>query len=209
MGKDITVCVMTRSKSITVTTLHMLLNLTSACFSNGHRINIHFVEHMNALQKLIKTSEKILWVDYGYSLDQPSFEHVFNSTHEVLVFPTVLETVHWDKFRKRIGSGEPIHQRALEFDTTVEKKISDGFWSIEKTNPSVFLIDCKSVDKKLRTRKGEGIKIPHDIVTLFTKFKENGLKSVAYTRANVITHKHHECIGNIMECATVRASPTS
>lgn len=206
MGKEITVCTITRNKSIAVTTLHMLLNLTSTCFSNGHRINIHFVEEFSSIHKLIKTHDKILWVGYGYALDQPSFEHIFNSNHEVLVFPTVTENVNWENFKKRLGNSEPVHQKALDFDTTVDKKISDGFWTMKDSNPSVFVMDCRAIDKKLRTRKGEGLKLPNDIESLFKKFKENEVKCVVYTKANVITQKYHECIGNIMECATVRAA---
>ncbi len=204
MGIDLTVCVLTRNKSITVSTLHTLLNLSSACFQGGHRIFIHFVEELSSLAKLIKTQDRILWINYGYSLDQESFPTVFSSTHECLVYPCVNERVNWDMFRKRLATSEPLHQKALSFDTDVDMKISDGFWRVKKTCPNIFVIDCKSIDKKLRTRKGEGIKIPNDMESLFTKLDEQGVKMVAYTKANVIVHKYHECIGNIMENSAVK-----
>lgn len=204
MGKHITVCAVTRNKSITVSTLHMLLTLSGHCFSNGFTIHIHFVEGPESFGKLVKTNEKILWVSYGCSLDQESFDTVLHSTHDALVFPVVLEGVHWNLFKNRLESIEPIHQRALEFDTTVSTKLSDGFWVVKTTNPSVFLVDCKSVEKKMRTRKGEGIKLPLNFEDLFKKFQENGMKCVAYTKANVIVHRHHECVGNIMENASVK-----
>ena len=55
MGIELTVCVLTRNKSITVSTLHTLLNLSSACFQGNHRIFIHFVEELSNLAKLVKT----------------------------------------------------------------------------------------------------------------------------------------------------------
>jgi hypothetical protein len=204
MGIDLTVCVLTRNKSITVSTLHTLLNLSSACFQGGHRIFIHFVEELSSLSKLVKTQDRILWINYGYALDQESFPTIFASSHECLVYPCVTENVSWDSFKKRLETLEPLHQKALSFDTDVDIKISDGYWRVKKTCPNIFLIDCKSIDKKLRTRKGEGLKIPNDIESLFSKFTECGVKMIAYTKANVIVHKYHECIGNIMENASVK-----
>lgn len=204
MGREINVCVVVRNRSIAVSTLHMLLNISSRCFRDGHKIYIHFIEDLNSITKLIKTQEKLLFVGYGCSLDQESFDTFFTTNHDCLVYPCVTDVVNWDLFKKRLATDEPLHQKALTFDTEVDTKISDGFWKVKKTVPSVFLIDCKSVDKKLRTRKGEGIKIPHDVESLFTKFKEQEVKCVAYTKANILVHKHYECVGNIMECATVR-----
>lgn len=197
----ITVCIVTRNKAITITTLHMLLQLSGKCFSNGHQINIHFVESTKMLPKLIKTSDKILWIEYGFALDVESFDAIFNSTHEILVFPSVREGVNWDRFKKGIAQDtkEPLHQIGLEFDTDVSNKVSDGYWTVKKTIPSAFLLDCKPVDKKMRTKKGEGLKLPRDIDLIFEKFQENGVKITAYTKANVLAHFTHECIGNILE----------
>jgi len=196
------VCMVTRNKAITVTGLHMLLQMSGRCYQKqDHQINIHFVEDTRSLHKLIKTADRILWVNYGFCLDTESFDNVFDSKNEVLVFPSVKEGINWDRFKKEVkrDSKEPIHQLGMEFDTELDKKISEGFWTVTKTNPSVFVIDCKSVDKKLRTKKGEGIKLPRDVDLIFEKFKENGVKVVASTKANVLVHYAHECLGNILE----------
>lgn len=179
----------------------MLLQLSGKCFTTGNQINIHFVDSTKMLPKLIKTADKILWIDYGFALDVDSFDAIFSSSHEVLVFPAVKEGVHWDRFKKCITSDskEQLHQIGLEFDTEVNTKISDGYYTVKKTIPSVFLIDCKPVDKKMRTKKGEGIKLPRDIDLIFEKFQEAGVKIVAYSKANILAHFTHECIGNILE----------
>lgn len=196
------ICMVTRNKSITVTQLHMLLQLAGRCYQKqDHQINIQFVENTKSLHKMIKTADRILWIEYGYCLNSECFEELFNTKHEVLVFPAVKEGVDWNRFRKEVlaDTKEPIHQIGLDFDTEIDQKISDGFWTVTKTVPSVFVIDCKSVEKKLRTKKGEGIKLPRDIDLIFEKFKEAGVKVIASTKANVLVHYAHECLGNILE----------
>lgn len=196
------ICMVTRNKSITVTQLHMLLQLAGRCYQKqDHQINIQFVENTKSLHKLIKTADRLLWIEYGYCLNGECFEDLFYSKNEIMVFPAVKEGVDWERFRREVkkGTEEPIHQIGLDFDTEIEQKISDGYWTVKKTVPSVFLIDCKSVDKKLRTKKGEGIKLPRDTDLIFEKFKEAGVKIVANTKSNVLVHFAHECLGNILE----------
>jgi hypothetical protein len=196
------VCVVTRNKAITITTLHMLLQLSGKCYQTpDHQLSIHFVDSTKMIPKLIKTSDKILWVDYGFSLDVESFDRIFDTKTDVLIFPAVKEGINWDRFRKQVlaNSQEPIQQVGLEFDTELDKKVSDYLWSVRKTIPSIFLIDSKAVDKKMRTKKGEGIKLPRDIDLIFEKFQENDVKMLAYTKANIVAHFTHECVGNILE----------
>lgn len=198
----VNVCIVTRNKAITITTLHMLLHLSGKCYSSGqHQICIHFVDSTKHIPKLIKTSDRILWVNYGHSLDADSFDKIFNFTSDVLVFPSVKEGVNWDRFRKNVAedSKEPLHQYGMEFDTEIGTKVSDGVWTVTKSNPAVFVIDCKATDKKMRTRKGDGIKLPRDIDQIFEKFQEHDVKIHAWTKANIIAHFTHECVGNILE----------
>lgn len=201
----LTVCVVTRNKSIAVSTLHMLLNVTSAAYTRNDDIQIHYVEDTRALNKLLKTGEKILWVDYGCSLERDSFDTLFSTKYEVLVFTAVKDGVDWNLFKCRLNSTEPLEQKALEFDTVVDNKIKDYFWTIKSTDsPVCFVMDCKSVEKKLRGKKGEVLKVPRDVVGLFEKFVENKVQCVAYTLANVIVQRQYECIGNIMESAYIQ-----
>lgn len=200
----LTVCCVSRNKSIYVTTLHMLLQLAAKTIQSGHQINIMFVNDMNELPKLLKAHERILWVNYGSSLDIPSFEHLFKK-FEVAVFPAVKEGVNWNTFVAKIKdpTSEPVHQIGLEFDTTVDRKIEDGVWVVKETAPAIWCIDCKVIDK-LRTRKGEGIKLPNTTEDLFKKFQECGVKTIAYTKSDVLMHYSHECVGSLLEIAGLK-----
>lgn len=200
------VCV-TRNKSIAVSTLHTLLNLSGFAIARQFRLNIEFVNSTRHLNRFIKTSERLLWFEYGRSLDVDSFEKIFQDmTSDILVFPSVTGEVNWKQFQTGIlnGSVEPIEQIGLVFDTEVDKKISDGLYSIKHTVPSVFLIDCKNVEKKMRVKKG--FKLPRDIDLVFEKFKELGIKIHAWTKAKVTIMETYECLGNIMNTPSVSFS---
>lgn len=200
----LTVCCASRNKSIYVTTLHMLLQLTAMAIQSGHQMNVMFVNDMSDIAKLLKTNERILWVSYGSSLDVPSFEHLFKK-FEVAVFPAALEGVDWNQFKAGVQSRttEPLHQVGLRFDTTVDKKIEDGVWTVSEASPAIWCIDCKVIDK-LRVRKGEGIKLPTTTAELFKKFKEHDVRCIAYTTADVLMHYSHECVGSLLEVAGVQ-----
>ena len=120
--------------------------------------------------------------------------------YQGIVCPAVTEGIDWDMFRKKVkdGEDEPVSQMGLNFDTDVEKRIDDNFWTIKSTTPKVWVIDCKAAIKSLRDRKGEGLKIPTQIQDLFTK-----LKVCAFVKARVLVTYTHECLGNILETAGV------
>lgn len=199
----LTIACVTRNKSIYVTGLHMLLQLTARCIQGGHQINIQFVNDCSNLPKLLKTCERLLWVEYGACLDQESFDKVFEKSGDVLVFPSVKEGIDWDRFSKNIDTEEPLHQIGLDFDTVVDKKVSDGVYTVKSTAPSVFVVnDCSKVFEKLRDKKGEGVRIT-SIDDMFQKCVEKGVKVHAYTKCNVIRHYSHECVGNILEAVGV------
>lgn len=200
----LTVCCVSRNKSIYVTTLHMLLQLTAHSVQNGHQINMMFVNDMNDLPKLLKSCERILWVNYGSSLDVASFPNIFRKC-EVGVFPAVCEGVDWEQFRKGITSktDEPVHQVGMKFDTTVDRKVEDGVWTISECSPSIWVADCAKVIERVKGRKGEGLKLPNTTSELFTKFKYCDVKCVAYTNCEVLMHYSHECVGSLLETAGV------
>jgi hypothetical protein len=196
----------TRNKAITVTGLHMLLQLTGRCYQKqDHQININFVEDTKSLQRLIRQGERVLWVNYGCCLDNGSFEMIFDSApgREVLVFPVVTEGIDWNQFRKAVkaDSKEPIHQLGLHFDTELGTKVSDGIWTVTKSAPQVFVIDGKAVCKKMKTK--DGLKLPRDVDQIFERMMAAGVKVQAWTKANVLVHYTHECLGNILEATGV------
>ena len=200
----ITVVCVSRNKSIYVTTLHMLLQLSVRCFQNGHQINVQFVQDASGMSKIMKSSDRLLWVDYGACLDSDSFDTLFDK-YEVLVYPSVKEGINWEVFKDRVkkGTDEPIGQVGLDFDTDVGKKISDGMYVVNSSNPAVFAIDCAKVIDKVRDKKGQGMNLPTTIEDVFKKFVQKEVKITAYSKCKVLRHYSHECVGNILEAIGV------
>ena len=90
------VLVVTRNKSIAVTTLHSLMTIKMHAMSRGWHLEVVFVEGLSALPKYVKTGERIVWFDYGTNLDQDSIPRVFNTMEKdirVVVFPAVVAPV--------------------------------------------------------------------------------------------------------------------
>jgi len=206
------VCMVTRNKSIAATSLHTAMNLHMLCMQRGMHLEIHFVEDKSTLPKLIKTGERIFWMDYGTNLNNEILTKVVDPLEkgvQILVFPSVKEGISWDQFTKKTkaGSKEPAPQRGLEFDTTVGKKLADGLYELDKTSARVWAMDAKPVDKKLRGGK-EQIKLPLDSnEAMFTTLKNIGVKIGVASEAIVVCHYTHECFGNILEAAGVELTP--
>lgn len=207
------ICAVTRNKSISATTLHTMMNLHMICMQRGIHLEIHFVDDRSTLPKLIKTGERLFWMDYGTNLNNEILHKVvepFDKGVQVLVFPSVKEGINWEQFTKKTkeGSTEPAGQRGLAFDTTVGKKLAEGLYECENTNARVWAMDTKPVDKKLRGGK-EIIKLPLEgpLENMFKKLKEIGIKIGVMSEAVVVCHFVHECFGNILEASGVKIEP--
>ena len=206
------VCMVTRNKSISATTLHTAMNIHMLCMMRGMHLEVHFVEDKTTLPKLMKSGERIFWMDYGTNLNNEILSKVvdpFDKGVQILVFPSVKEGINWENFKKktRAGSTESSGQRGLEFDTTVGRKLADGLYECEKTEARVWVMDSKPVDKKLRGGK-ETIKIPYDDnEAMFTALRNLGIKIGVASEAIVVCHFVHECFGNILEAAGVELTP--
>lgn len=204
------VCV-TRNKSIAVTTLHSLMTLGMYGAHQQVPIEYMFVEGLDALPKLVKSGERILWFDYGTNLDQDSIPRVLNPMEKdirVIVFPSVVEGVDWDMFRKKTvaGSTEPIHQRALTFDTDVAKKVvGTDLYDVVKTSARVWVMDSKPIDKKLKSIQKNLSCDSYE--NMFAQLKSNNIRVVALPSATVIRHFTHKCLGNILEMPGVMMNP--
>jgi hypothetical protein len=174
-------------------------------------IEYMFVEGLDALPKLVKTGERIVWFDYGTNLDQDSIPRVIAPMEKdvrVIVFPSVVEGVDWDMFRKKTvaGSTEPIHQRALMFDTDVTKKVvGTDLYDVDKTSARVWVMDSKPIDKKLKSVQKNLSCDSYE--SLFNQLKTNNLRVVALPSATVIRHFTHKCLGNILEMPGVMMNP--
>ena len=204
------VCV-TRNKSIAVTTLHSLMTLGMHAAHRQVHIEYVFTEGLDALPKLVKSGERIVWFDYGTNLDAESLPRVFSTMEKdirVVVFPSVVEGVDWDMFRRKTvaGSTEPIHQRALNFDTDVTKKVAGtDLYDVEQTSARVWVMDSKPIDKKLKsTQKNLSC---DSYEKLFSQLKSLNIRVVALPSATVIRHFTHKCLGNILEMPGVQMNP--
>lgn len=204
------VCAVTRNKSISATTLHTIMNIHMQCMMRGIHLDIAFVPDKSNLPRLIKSGERIIWLEYGTNLDEGSLVKAimpFDKNLQVLVFPAVKEGINWDAFTKKTkaGSTEPVNQRGLDFDTVVGRKLADSLYEVTSTEARVWAMDTKPVDKKLRGEKIP-VKLPND-ESMFRVLQGQGIRIGAVTSATVICHFVHECIGNILETTGVRLAP--
>ena len=173
----------------------------------GVHSEIVFVEGLSALPKYVKTGERIVWFDYGTNLDNDSIPRLLAPMEKdvrVVVFPAVTEGVDWNMFKKKTteGSTEPIHQRGLNFDTDVTKKIAGtDVWDVEKTSARVWVMESGPVNKKLKSISKNVSCDSYE--GLFQQLKSIGIRIAALPSAVVVRHYTHECFGNILEAPGV------
>jgi hypothetical protein len=201
-------CVVTRNKSIAATTLHALMNLNMHAMHKGIHVEVHFMNDMSTLPKLIKTGERVVWFDYASNIDEdtlPRLLEPFEKDIKVMVCPAVKEGVDWEMFRKKTlaGSKEPAHQRGLTFDTEVGKKWAEGVYEVTKSAARVWAMDTKPIDKKLRGEKVQIKLATESYEALFDQLTRL-VKVGAFTKAQVVCHIIHECPGNILETQAIR-----
>lgn len=201
--------IITRNKSASVKTLHSLLKLNIICIENNVHNRIMFVNDdynskKNVVNKKLKGVDRFLWIDYGISIDDQSLRHVVSRDWQWhgVIFPCVIEGINWEQFKKNIDTSEPLSQKGLEFDTSVNKHVRGDFYDIEKTNPRCFCIDTKHFLKNMKSEK-----ILHcDFQDTFSKLVSTKFKMVAFTAANLIATYPHECLGSILGASGVKAN---
>jgi hypothetical protein len=189
-----------------------MMNIHVQCMQRGIHLEIHFVDDKSSLPKLIKTGDRIFWMEYGTNLNNEILPKVFEPMPKgtsVLVFPSVKEGINWEQFsqKTKAGSTEPAHQRGLAFDTEVGRKLTDGIYECTKTSARVWLMDAKPVDKKLRGGKVNVLLPLTDNEAMFSRLMSLDLKIGVASEATVICHFVHECFGNILEASGVELAP--
>lgn len=205
----LTICVVTKNKSLHTTSLHSIMTLNMICMSKDIHLDIQFVTDRSNIHKMIKNCDRFIFLDYGISIGQDVVQKLaiedFPEGYKVLVVPCVGGEVDWEKFKKKTleGSKEPVNQRGLSFDVVMEpapKKYSDVLFDfVSSTNDCrLFALDCKSVLKKLRDTDSQFKSIDH--------LKKIGLKIGVLRSAPTICHHVYECIGNIIDNPLVRTS---
>ncbi len=152
----------------------------------------------------MKNFDRVFFIDYSAYVDDETIKKVFSkfpNGYSGFVAPAVKEGINWDMFKSKAldGSTEPIEQMGLDFDTEVDRKIDDDFWTVKITSPRVWVIDTKSTIKAIRSKKGDGVTFPVNRDEIFNK-----IKICAFVKARVILTYTHECLSNIIESAGVK-----
>ena len=202
----VNLCIVTRNKSIHVTTLHSAMNMNMFCMSKGIHVDTIFVNDRSGINKYMKNCDRLVWIDYGVSIDIETvkkFLEEFPDNCKVLIGPCVTEGIDWEMFKKKTleGSQEPVEQRGLRFDTVINptKNKDIGEFVSSTTDGRVFAMDTKSVLKKLRDSDSQYKSMEH--------LKKIGVKIGVLRSTSVLCHYVHESIGNILESSGVRAGP--
>ena len=208
--------IVTRGKSCHVKTLHTILRFNILCIQNGTVQNeVAFVndepfEKSDAIHKFMKTHDRIFFIDFGIHVDDESMKMVINKNegYGCVVFPGVKEGINWTMFKEKVlaESTEPTEQLGLEFDTEVIAKVAENLHTVKTTGAKSWVLMCKNVLKQIKDKRTGMYKIHPKLDVMFSKFKEHGVRIVAFTAAKLVQTYSHECIGNIVNSSGVKAT---
>ena len=202
--------IVTRSKSCHVKTLHTVLRINMKCVIKGINNQIVYVtddpyEKASAIEQCMKTHDRIIFVEFGVSLDEDSIIQCFEKHDGVgcLVFPGVKEGIDWGLFKAKVkdGSSEPVSQMGMHFDTEIDKKISDNIYSVVSTKARAWIMNTKNVHKIMAKNKDTSISLK-----FFEKMIRQKVRIYAFTAAKLTIIYTHECISNILNAAGVKTS---
>jgi hypothetical protein len=206
---NIVTILVTRSKSCHVKTLHTVLRINVQCLQKNINNQITYVDDdpfqkADAVQKFMKTCDRIIFIDFGIGMDDDSIKQCFepHDTVGCLVFQGVKEGVDWGLFKAKIkdGSTEPVTQMGLHFDTDVGMKISDDIYRVKTTEARAWMMNTKNVTKALK-KSGGSTKI---YAKMFEKLVEQGVRIYAFTASKLTMTYTHECLSNILNAAGVK-----
>ena len=200
----------TRSKSCHVKTLHTVLRINIKCMQKSIDNEITYVDDepfqkADIVQKYIKTHDRIIFIDFGISMDDATIAQCFEPHDHVgcLVFPGVKEGVDWELFKSKVKSEstEPIEQMGLNFDTEIGMKISNDIYRVKSTEAKAWMMNTKNVMKTLK--KSGGVKV---YAKMFEKFLEQDVRIYAFTASKLTMTYTHECLSNILNAAGVKVN---
>ena len=202
----------TRSKACHVKTLHTVLRMNIKCLQKSVNNQIVYVnddpyEKAELIQKLMKTHDRIIFIDFGISMDDDSIHQCLEPHENVgcLVFPGVKEGIDWELFKDKVKSesSEPVSQMGLHFDTDVSKAASKDIYKVVSTEAKAWMMNTKNVIKSIKDKKTGNWKI---WPKMFEKFQEQGVRLYAFTAAKLTMTYTHECISNILNAAGVKVN---
>jgi hypothetical protein len=203
--------VTTRSKSCSVKTLHTILKLNMSCIRNNVQNEILYVnddpfDKVEMIQRCLTKCDRIFFIDFGIGVDEESVKQIFEDRDGVgvLVFPGVTEGIDWGLFKHKVQteSTEPVSQMGLNFDTEVDKKISENIYTVKNTEARSWIMYTKNIMKNAKDKKGN----VNLHVKMFEKLKERSVKICAFTASKLTMTYTHECISNILNAAGVKTN---
>lgn len=208
--------IVTRSKSCHVKTLHSILRFNLLCLQKGGIENeVTFVnddpfDKADTIHKYIKTHDRLLFIDFGIQIDDSSLEKCFDKHEGIgcLVFPGVLEGIDWGMFKCKVNDKckEPVEQIGLHFDTEVINRVIGDYYNVKETSSKCWLLMSKNVSKHIKDKKNNSYKIFPKMETMFRKFKESGVKILAYPKSKLVMTYNHECVSNLLNAAGVKSN---
>jgi hypothetical protein len=191
------------NEAIYTTTLHTVLNFGMMCKMYNIQLEVNIVPDRTCIQKYLKTCDRLVWIDYGVSIDSQAvakFSIPFPEGVHVMMIPTVLPNINWDRFKMKtkMGTPEPVNQRGLDFDTAVieSKDMFKGVSEFVKCSNDgrIVAFDSKPVLKKMTSSVS------------VNKMKEDGIKIGVLNGDSALCHYTYECIGNILETSGITLS---
>lgn len=208
MVSSVILCLVTKNKAIATMTLHSAMTINLVCMVRGINLEIQFHTDKSGFQKAMKSADRLIWLDYGVSIDRETIEKLlvpeFLENCKVLVIPCVNPIVDWDMFKKKTlaNSQEPVHQRGLTFDVEYilngnKKTYADFVCS--SSDGRIISLDTKHVLKKLRDN--------NTTYKSLDQLKNLGVKIGVLKSCPVTCHHVYECVGNIIESSGVRVGP--
>lgn len=205
------VVAVTRNKSLYVKTLHVLMAIQNLCNHKKIPFDITFCDDtdaskMDILKKKMKSCERLVWLEYGLSMDRESITSlpIKYDGYDGLIYPAALQNkIDWNTFKTESlkGTSEPVEQIALAFDTSVSDKIIDkqfDFRAVTNTIPQIWALDTKRVARKMK-----GDKKYRTINEYFAGCLSSSVKLGAAVQAKTFVHFPHECPGNILNVAGI------
>ena len=206
----ITTIVVARSKACSVKTLHSILRLNVMCIQKGIQNNIVYVnddpyEKTEMIQSYMKTTDRIIFIDFGVGMDDGSITQCLEPHENVgcLVFPGVKEGIDWNLFKEGVqkNSNEPVEQLGLHFDTKINNKISENIYNVISTNAKAWIMNTKNVIKSQSKCKDKKLSNK-----LFDKLKQQDVRIYAYTASKLTITYSHECMSSIVNAAGVKVN---
>ena len=195
---------------LAVRTLSVLINVTSSLNISGVPWEIIYSstdpeeKHKHFMNGLKKYST-ILFMDHGTSFNVNELSSTpWQKSCSMLVLPSIKNVLDWERFRNTcmLDISEPLGQRALVFDTQInENKRIPGegtpLYSVVNSDARVFLVECNSVLKKLKDKRGNIIQVPLKSTEWVRFLKERGVQIAAAVDIPCTNTIAYKCVSGL------------